>query len=190
LQGFAAMTTELSQSDSTASHATEPVVAGQAWLTDLLKHLGASPSITPAPLAGFEQLDGLWLTIESAGLSPEQTQLLLGEKGQVLDAIQYLLNITYNINRAKDDHAVFTLELAGYRLKRLQELQALADQIAAQVRETHAEVEMPPLSAAERRLVHTLFKDISDLETFSRGQEPDRRLVVQPRSAASASQEP
>jgi spoIIIJ-associated protein len=162
-----------------------PSADGQAWLTQLLTQLGVSASITAAPLAGFEQLEGLWLTIESGELSAEQVQLLLGEGGQVLDAIQYLLNITYNINRVKDDHAVFTLELAGHRLKRLRELQAIADQVAAEVRASQAETEMPPLSAAERRLVHTLFKDVPDLETFSRGQEPDRRLVVQPCSATS-----
>lgn len=164
-------------------NSSEPTAVGQAWLGQLLEHLGSPAPITPQPLAGFEQLDGLWLTIESESLSSEQTQRLLGEGGQVLDAIQYLLNITYNLNRAKDDHAVFTLELDGYRLQRLQALQALADQVAKQVRESQKEAEMPPLSAAERRLVHTLFKDIADLETFSRGQEPDRRLVVQPRSA-------
>lgn len=169
------MTTPTSPSAATA--------AGQAWLTHLLCQLGVAAPITTAPLAGFEQLEGLWLTIESGQLSPAQVQLLLGESGQVLDAIQYLLNITYNINRPKDDHGVFTLELAGHRLKRLQELQAMADRVAAEVRASQTEVEMPPLSAAERRLVHTLFKDVPDLKTCSRGQEPDRRLVVQPRSA-------
>lgn len=154
---------------------------GQQWLQNLLAQSGFAAQVTAGPLPGFEQLEGVWLTIQAQDLSEQQVQLLLAEGGQALDAFQYLLNVNLNLGKDKDHHTAFTVELGDHRSKRLRELQALADQVAAQVRATQAEAEMPPLSAAERRLVHTLFKAVPDLETFSRGQEPDRRLVVQPR---------
>ena len=55
------------------------------------------------------------------------------------------------------------------------------EQVAQQVRQTGEEVEMKSLSSAERRQIHTFLKDAEDLETESRGQEPDRRLVVRRR---------
>jgi spoIIIJ-associated protein len=56
-------------------------------------------------------------------------------------------------------------------------------QIAEQVRQTGQEVEIKSLSSAERRQIHTFLKDANDLSTESRGQEPDRRLVIRLRSA-------
>jgi spoIIIJ-associated protein len=161
---------------------TDDAQAGQQWLHTLLGKAGLPANVMAGGLPGFEQLEGVWLTIQAAELSPQQVELLLGEGGQALDAIQYLLNVNLNLGKDKDQQTSFTIELGEHRVKRLRELQALADQVAAQVRQTQAEVEMPPLSAAERRLVHTLFKAVPDLATFSRGQEPDRRLVVQPQA--------
>jgi spoIIIJ-associated protein len=155
---------------------------GQQWLQHLLAQSGFAANVKEGALPGFEQLEGVWLTIQASDLSEQQVQLLLADSGHALDAFQYLLNINLNLGKDKDHHTSFTIELADHRRQRLQELQALADQVAAEVRATQREAEMPPLSAAERRLVHTLFKAVPDLETFSRGQEPDRRLVVQPRT--------
>jgi spoIIIJ-associated protein len=68
--------------------------------------------------------------------------------------------------------------LNGYRIKRFAEIRALAEAAAEQVRSSGQEVQIKSLSSAERRQVHTLFKEFSDLETFSRGKEPFRQLVV------------
>jgi spoIIIJ-associated protein len=78
----------------------------------------------------------------------------------------------------QDHQGAFTVELAGYRLQRHKELQEIAENAANQVRQTGKEYELKSLSSAERRQVHTILKEYGDLETYSRGQEPDRRLVV------------
>jgi spoIIIJ-associated protein len=119
-----------------------------------------------------------WLTIPDDALSAEQLHILLGDEGQVLDSIQYLINSTLNIGQPKELQHAYTVELNSYRAKRQLELQAMAEAAAKQVRETGKEFEMVALSAAERRQLHTLLKSFGDLETYSRGQEPDRRLVV------------
>jgi spoIIIJ-associated protein len=128
-----------------------------------------------------EKLDtegSYWLTIDHAHLSSDQVQAVLGTEGAVLDAIQYLANTTLNLGQPEAAQQAYTIELAGYRVQRQSELQAMADQAAQQVRETGKAYEMLALSAAERRQVHTYLKAFDDLETESRGREPDRRLVV------------
>jgi spoIIIJ-associated protein len=63
-------------------------------------------------------------------------------------------------------------------LRRYEELKQIADQAVQQVRETGNEMELKSLSSAERRQVHTILKQYPDMATYSRGQEPDRRLVI------------
>jgi len=159
----------------------ELVERGQHWLEQLLQLFRLSAGVT-ADLDNPISDGGCWLVIDESNLTPEQIHLLTGEDGSVLDSIQYLANSILNMGQNPDHQGAFTVELAGYRIRRHQELQAIAQEAAAQVRETGAEFELKSLSSAERRQVHTLLKQYDDLETFSRGQEPDRRLVVKPLS--------
>jgi spoIIIJ-associated protein len=150
---------------------------GQQWLEEFLKLSGLPAKVT----AELEQVhwDGsCWLKIDQAMLTPEQVQLLTGTDGAALDAIQYLVNTTLNLGQPKDEQKAYTIELDGYRARRQAELQTMAEHAAQQVRETGEAFEMAALSAAERRQVHTFLKTFEDLETFSQGTEPDRRLVV------------
>lgn len=155
---------------------------GQAWLMNLLGRLGVEAQVSsdnPAIVhAKFKDFGGFWLTIDDNDLSEDQVDLLLGHEGRMLDAIQYLINSTLNLGKDKEDRTAFTIEMSGFRSKRYDELTELTNQAAQEVRDMGQEVVMPPISAAERRLVHTILFDDTDLETFSRGQEPDRRLVV------------
>lgn len=156
----------------------QQIQQGQQWLEEVLRLMG-----TPAKVSASqpdEQADpkGYWLTIEESELTPTQVKLLTGERGETLDALQYLANTTLNLGRSEAEQRAFTIELAGYRLRRQEELRQLAEQVARQVRESGEEVEMKSLSSAERRQVHNLLKNYEDLETYSRGQEPDRRLTV------------
>ena len=78
----------------------------------------------------------------------------------------------------RDHQHPFTVEVNGYRHDRQEALVSQVQQIADQVRRIGQEIEMTNLSSAERRQVHALLQDVEDLETESRGQEPDRRLVI------------
>jgi spoIIIJ-associated protein len=106
---------------------------------------------------------------------------LIGREGAVLDAIQYLANATLNLNQPQERQAAYTIELDGYRLRRQAEIQAIATSAIEQARTTGQEVELKSLSSAERRQVHTFLKDFPDLESFSRGKEPHRHLVIRVR---------
>jgi spoIIIJ-associated protein len=159
---------------------------GQGWLKTFLQKAGLSVEVggelEKNALADSKSLDGegYWLTINEQNLTPEQVKILIGADGSVLDAIQYLANSILNINQLPEKQASYSVELNGYRIQRQQQIQTLAESAAEQVRNTGQEVEIKSLSSAERRQVHTFLESLSDLETFSRGKEPHRHLVVRP----------
>lgn len=158
-----------------------PQQRGQEWLSRLLELAGLPAAVQAESVDAH--IDGsCWLTIDTASLSEIQIERLLSDHGAVLDSMQYLINTTLNLGLPQEEQQPYTIELAGYRARRQQELQQMAAAAAAKVRETGEEYELASLSSAERRQVHTFLKEFEDLETFSRGQEPDRRLVVKPRS--------
>jgi spoIIIJ-associated protein len=161
----------------------QPMQRGQQWLEQLLR-LSRLPADVQAtiPEESPEDKPSYWLTINETKLTPTQIQSLIGYQGVAIDAIQYLANSILNLAQVEDEQAFYTIELDGYRKKRLEELRTLADYAAQQVRTSGAEFELKSLSSAERRQIHNFFKDCEDLETQSRGQEPDRRLVVRLRS--------
>ncbi|MDB9313451.1 RNA-binding protein [Spirulina sp. CS-785/01] len=148
---------------------------GQDWLEKLVTLLGCP---TPVTLTEPEADGVCWLTIEDEQLTPEQIETLIGERGKTIDAIQYLLNTTQNLGREREQQQPFTVEIANYRVKRQAELLALVEDVVQQVRRSGEEVEMSSLSAAERRQVHHLLKDATDLITESRGSEPHRHLYI------------
>ncbi len=158
---------------------------GQQWLERLLHIAGFPAGVKTEPPAealssnsSQEEAASYWLTIDPTNLTPSQIDNLIGPEGATIDAIQYLANSILNLNQSRDEQSSYTIELNGYRLRRQAELRSLAEYAANIVRETGKEFEIKSLSSAERRQVHTFLQDCDDLETFSRGQEPDRRLVV------------
>jgi spoIIIJ-associated protein len=165
---------------------------GQQWLKTLLEITGVSADVkaeletTAVSVdSDLKESDSYWLTIDETNLTEEQIQILIGFEGHVLDAIQYLANAILNLNQTQEQQASYTVELNGYRIRRQAEIRAIAQQVAERVRSSGQEVEIKSLSSAERRQVHTFLKDFTDLETFSRGKEPHRHLVVRQLQSAN-----
>ncbi|WP_295615386.1 R3H domain-containing nucleic acid-binding protein [Chamaesiphon sp. GL140_3_metabinner_50] len=151
------------------------------WLEQLLSLSGIATTVDTVQPAGASETN-YWLTIDPNPLTPAQKELLIGSEGAAIDAIQYLANASLNIHAEADLQAGYTIELDGYRQRRAIALKTIADEAAERVRATGTEVILQPMSSAERRQMHTFFDSdpsYSDLATQSRGQEPDRRLVVQ-----------
>ncbi len=158
---------------------SERAERGQRWLERVLELMGVPAPVTATePETELATEQSVWLEIAAADLAPTQVETLLGDRGHTIDALQYLANTLLNVGRDREEQQAFTLELAGYRQRRHAELSEMVEAAAAQVRDTGEEVEMQHLSAAERRLVHSLFQEVADLKTESRGSEPDRRLFV------------
>lgn len=130
--------------------------------------IGASVSA-----AAVEQDDTVTVTCTGADLG-----LLIGKHGQTLDAIQYLANA---VVRAEGGAHHVLVDAAGYRARRTASLDALAKQSARRAFGTGSRVELEPMTAVERKIVHEALKDDPEVETMSEGMEPNRYVVVLPR---------
>jgi spoIIIJ-associated protein len=104
--------------------------------------------------------------------------LLIGHHGQTIDAIQHL---AYRILFRRFEQPLrLVVDAAGYRDRRAVALKATADQAAEAAIHDRRPVALEAMSALERKVVHEHLKSRHDVETYSEGQEPDRRLVVAP----------
>ena len=116
------------------------------------------------------------------GLSAEyvgdDVALLIGRHGQTIDAIQHL---AYRIAmQGVTERCSVTVDAAGYRERRAETLRAAADQAAETAIGHRRAVPLEAMNALERKVIHEHLKTRHDVETYSEGQEPSRRLVVAP----------
>lgn len=107
--------------------------------------------------------------------------LLIGRHGQTIDAVQHLARCVGFRDGARQRRLV--VDAAGYRERRRVVLEAQATEAAEEATRNARAVPMEPMSAAERRIVHEHLRDRGDVETYSEGEEPNRRLVIVPRDS-------
>ncbi|MEK6326711.1 MAG: RNA-binding cell elongation regulator Jag/EloR [Actinomycetota bacterium] len=108
----------------------------------------------------------------------EDVGLLIGRRGQTIDAIQLLC---YRAAfRGLQERKRVVVDAAGYRERRREAVEGQADRAAERALTTGKEIELEPMTPTERRVVHQHLKDRAGLETFSEGDDPERRVVVAP----------
>jgi spoIIIJ-associated protein len=105
--------------------------------------------------------------------------LVIGKHGQTIDAIQYLVNAVVWRGRGDERKAV-VVDAAGYRARREAALSALAQRSAEQAVSSAGPVELEPMTAVERKVVHLCLKDFPGVATRSEGTEPNRFVVIDP----------
>jgi spoIIIJ-associated protein len=114
----------------------------------------------------------------AASVEGEDLGLLIGRRGQTIDAVQLLC---YRVAfRGRGDRKRVSVDAAGYRERRRETVERQADRAAERALETGKEIELEPMSATERKIVHDRLADRSGLETFSEGEEPERCVIVAP----------
>lgn len=128
-----------------------------------------------------EHIDGDTWVIEPKG---ENLTPFIGKHGRTLDAIQYLVNIV--ANKGREDKVKIVLDAQGYRESRHRRLISLAHRMCRKVADGGRPVELEPMSTGDRRTIHLALKDRTDIQTYSRGIEPMRRVVIAPRQGANA----
>ena len=106
----------------------------------------------------------------------EDAGRVIGHRGECLSAIQYLANIIENAHNPNAKRVV--VDAGDYKQRREETLRALAIRVAGKVEATGRPYKMEPMSAFERRIVHTELHNLSSVETHSEGVEPFRRIVV------------
>ena len=129
-------------------------------------------------LDGEVELDENDDRIEATVVGDEDYGLLIGRRGQTIDALQ-LLSYQAAFRGIRERKRV-VVDVAGYRERRREALEARADRAAEQAISGEEAIELDPMSAQERRVVHEFLKDRAGIETYSEGDEPNRCVIVAP----------
>ncbi len=106
----------------------------------------------------------------------ENLGILIGHRGDTLDAIQHLTN--YVVNRGADKRVRINVDAENYRRRREEALERLANKVAAKVVKFRRNVTLEPMNAYERHVIHCALESVEDVTTYSTGSEPNRRIVV------------
>jgi spoIIIJ-associated protein len=154
-----------------APHADESDIAGEvrAFVEEVVAGIGVSGT-----LAVVEDDESVTVTCTGSDLG-----MLIGRHGQTIDAIQYLANAVM-YRRHPEDRKEVIVDAAGYRARRRVSLEALAVRTAEQALARNEPVELEPMTAVERKIVHIRLKEFDGVETTSEGTEPNRFVVVHP----------
>jgi spoIIIJ-associated protein len=149
-----------------------PVPDAGSRVRELLERIAAAAGVD-AVVEITEDADGV-----TAAYVGEDLGVLIGRRGQTIDAIQHLA-YRFAIEGDQERKRVI-VDAAGYRERRAIALRAAADQAAETAIHDHRTVSLEAMSPLERKVIHEHLKTRHDVETYSEGQEPARRLVVAP----------
>lgn len=148
------------------------------FLKGLLTQMGVEgevlANVTPATQ---EEVSHIRLCIRA-----EHMGVLIGHRGETLDALQYLTSLCVNRARKAQGYTRVTIDTEGYRDKREETLTRLARKVASQVKATGRSRTMEPMNPYERRVLHATLQSHPYVTTHSEGEEPFRRVVVEPKS--------
>jgi spoIIIJ-associated protein len=170
---------EESQSAEAADIAPEPqenaeeipqdvVDETEGRITALLDAMGFEARVEVYDAGGFVAVDA----------ATDNTALFIGQKGETIDALQYLVNAS--VNRTRTSRVRIVLDAEGYRQRRVEALQGMAHRSARKALREDRPVELPPMNPAERRVVHLFLRDNPRVTTESEGAGDTRRVLVFP----------
>ena len=111
-------------------------------------------------------------------VAPDNTALFIGQKGETIDSLQYLINAA--IYRKRPFVKRIILDAEGYRQRRVEAIQGIAHRTARRAVRERRTVELPPMSPSERRIVHLFLKDDPKVTTASEGSGDNRRVRISP----------
>ena len=141
------------------------------FVKGLIERMGAEGQVLAA-------MDGDCLRLR---IDSEMMGMLIGHRGETLDAMQYLTGLVVNKNRKTEGYTRVTLNTEEYREKREETLRKLAKKVAAQVKASGKPRVLEPMNPYERRVLHATLQSNPDVTTHSEGEEPNRRVVVTPK---------
>lgn len=102
--------------------------------------------------------------------------ILIGKRGQTLDAIQYLVSIV--ANKDTEEYIHVKMDTENYRKRRRETVENLARNLAYKVKRTKKPVTLEPMNAYERRIIHSALQNDKYVSTYSEGEEPYRHVVI------------
>lgn len=140
----------------------------EAFLNDVFAAMGLTCTVETEEADGFLKI----------ALSGDKMGVLIGRRGQTLDALQYLTSLA--VNRGEEDYTRVLLDTENYRAKRAKTLEALGEKMAGKALRYHKKISLEPMNAAERRIIHAHLQEDSRVTTYSEGQDPYRHIIIKP----------
>ncbi len=143
------------------------------FLDEVLARIGIEASVEPNLEDGTMYVDVL-----GAGEDDDDMALLIGRHGQTLEALQELTR--HVVMRRTGMRCRVVVDVEDYRKRQRDRLVARARDVAKRVARTGREEELDPMRAFDRKIVHDAVAAVEGVESFSRGEDPDRRVVIAP----------
>ena len=149
---------------------TTPTAKAKEFAEGILYRFG-----TPCSVKVSEDLDKKVINMELAG---DNMNVVIGRRGETLDAIQYLTTIV--ANREEDEHWRVVIDAENYRSRREDSLESLAKKMAEKAIKYKKPVALDSMPANERRVIHSILQEMPGVSTHSTGSEPNRKVVIVP----------
>ena len=140
----------------------------KAYIRSILKGLG----ITECEVSFAEEEEGIAIELDCG----EDYGVVIGRRGETLDAIQYLVRL--NMNKDKENYKRVSVNIGNYREKRAETLRELAKRNAAKVLRNGRNAVLDPMNPYERRIIHTTIQEIEGVESHSVGSDSERKVVI------------
>ena len=142
--------------------------AARETLEHLLAGMGFEALINARLLEGEARLE----------ITGEELGLLIGRRGETLDALEYLVDRV--VNRPPHERIRITLDAEGYRERTAEQLREMALRLSEKAARTGERIPCRPMNARDRRVIHLALRDEAGVETFSEGEGAFRRVVISP----------
>ena len=140
------------------------------FLQELLNKMKVNGTVS-----AFENEEGIKLKIDS-----DTDGLLIGRRGETLDALQYIVSLYENKDRKENGYRRIAIDTEGYRARREDTLRRLARRNALKVAKSGRSFAMEPMNPYERRVIHSALQGFRGVTTHSEGEEPNRRVIITP----------
>jgi spoIIIJ-associated protein len=147
----------------------DPVMEAKQFLTDICNQMDVEVNIEST-------IDGKYVYFQ---LNSDKTGLLIGKRGQTLNALQILTQVV--LNRYSDEFMNVILNAENYREKREETLVLLANRLANKVIKEKKEISLEPMPSFERKIIHAALANNEKIKTYSVGTDPHRHLVISPK---------
>jgi spoIIIJ-associated protein len=147
----------------------DPIEEATLFLHEVTNNMGVPVTITASEKQPYVTLN----------LSGDKIGLLIGKRGATLNSLQYLTNLV--ANRYSKKYLRIMLDAENFREKRKVTLEQLAENLAQKALQHRKKVNLEPMPAVERKVIHTKLQHRRDIETTSEGNEPNRRVVIIPK---------
>lgn len=121
--------------------------------------------------------EGSCLYIDIININSSDMGIVIGKRGNTLDAIQFLISLA--VNRSRDDYIKVIVDAKGYRKRREETLIRLANKMGQKAKYSKRPVKLEPMNPYERRIIHSALQDVGGVATHSEGEDPYRRVVIQ-----------